>query len=397
MQMSWVAVLVAANVWTFGAVAQDAAKIGILTDMTGPLSDAAGPGSVVAAQMAIEDFGGTVLGKKIELVSADHQNKPDTGAAIARRWFETEGVTVIGDNINSGVALAVQFLARDRKKIALFSGAGVTQLINENCSPTGFNWNFDAYASTRALVEAVVEEGGDSWFMIAADYSYGQKTTEEAQKFIAAKGGKFLGVVKHPAGTSDFSSYILSAQSSGAKVIGIASGGNDLGNTIKQAHEFGVARAGQKVVGFSLALTDVHGAGLEAAQGAFSVTTFYHARNAASEAWAQRYSERMHRPPGYVHASVYSSVLHYLRAVRTAGTTDGLSVAAKMRETPVDDFFAPGATIRADGRLMNDLYLFQVKTPAESKAPWDYFKILRTLPAKDILQPLSESKCDLVK
>lgn len=397
MRVNWLAALVAASVWTCGAAAQDAVKVGVLTDMTGVLSDAAGPGSVIAAQMAIEDVGGTVLGKKIELVSADHQNKADIGVAIARRWYDTEGVTAIADNINSGVSLAVQFLAKERKKIALFSGAGATQLISENCSPTGFNWNFDAYTSTRALVEAVMAEGGDTWFMIAADYAYGQKTTEEAQKFIAAKGGKFLGVVKHPAGTTDFSSFILSAQSSGAKVVGIASGGNDLGNTIKQTHEFGMTRAGQRIVGFALGLTDVHGAGLEATQGVFSVTTFYHARNAASEAWAKRFSARMQRPPSYVQASVYSSVLHYLRAVRDAGTTEGLAVAAKIRDTPVDDFFAPGARVRADGRLMNDLYLIQVKTPAELKEPWDYFKILRTLPAKDILMPLSESKCDLVK
>ncbi|WP_332681573.1 ABC transporter substrate-binding protein [Bosea sp. (in: a-proteobacteria)] len=379
------------------AQAQDAVKIGILNDQSGNYAEFGGLGSVEAARMAIEDFGGSVLGKPIELVAADHQNKPDVGAGLARRWYDVDGVTAIADLTNSAVALAVAGLAKERQKVALFNGPATTRLFNEDCLDTGFMWTFDTATSAKGTALSVLREGGDSWFIIAADYAFGHQLTADIQSIVAANGGKTLGTVRHPLGTADFSSFLLQAQASKAKIVAFANAGTDTINSVKQSGEFGLVDAGQKLAAMVVVLSDVHGLGLDKAKGLITTTAFYHDRDKASREWADRYAARMKQMPGMIQASVYSSVLHYLRAVKAAGTAAGPAVAAKMKETAVDDFFAPGARIRADGRLMNDMMLVEVKAPAESKAPWDYFKIVRKIPAAEIIAPLSESKCSLVK
>lgn len=379
------------------AWAQDVVKIGILNDQSGSYAEFGGAGSVEAAKMAIEDFGGSVLGKPIELISADHQNKADVAAGLARRWYDVDGVTVIADLTNSAVALAVAGIAKERKKIALFNGPATTRLFNEDCSTTGFMWTFDTAASARGTALAVLREGGDSWYIIAADYAFGHQLLADLQSIVAANGGKTVGSVRHPLGTADFSSFLLQAQASKAKIVAFANAGTDTINSIKQAGEFGIVDAGQKIAAMVVVLSDVHGLGLDKAKGLITTTAFYHDRDKPSRDWSDRYFARTKKMPGMIQASVYSSVLHYLRAVKAAGSVDGPSVAAKMHETAVDDFFAPGVRIRQDGRLLNDLYLVEVKAPADSKAPWDYFKILNRIPAAEAITPLSESKCSLVK
>nr|WP_143197954.1 ABC transporter substrate-binding protein [Bradyrhizobium sp. AS23.2] len=383
---------------TFGlANAQTSIKIGVLNDQSGPLADFGGSGSVEAAKMAIEDFGGNVLGKPIEIVSADHLNKPDLAATIARKWFDADGVTAIADLTNSAVALAVQGLARERGKIALLTGPGTDRLINEDCSPTGFLWTFDTAGLARGVASAVVREGGDSWYLLVADYAFGHQMSKQLNQVVTASGGRILGQSVHPVNTSDFASQLLAAQASKAKVVGLANAGSDTTTSLKQAAEFGLIEGGQKLVGLVIVLSDVDALGLDRAQGLVTTQAFYHDLNDATRAWSQRYYERTKRMPGQIQASTYSAVLHYLRAVAAAGTADGKTVADKMRTTTVDDFYAPGAKIRADGRLMNDQYLIQVKRPAESKARWDYYKVLRTIPSAEAISPASDSKCSLMK
>ena len=377
--------------------AQDAVKIGILNDQSGTYAEFGGRGSVEAARMAIEDFGGSVLGKPIELVSADHQNKPDIAVATARRWYDVDGVTAIADLTNSAVALAVSGLAKERSRVALFNGPATTRLFNEDCTATGFMWTFDTATSAKGTAQSVLKEGGDSWFIMAADYAFGHQLAADISSTVAAGGGKTVGTVRHPLGSADFSSFLLQAQASKAKIVGLANAGTDTINSVKQAGEFGIVDGGQKIAALVIVLSDVHGLGLDKARGLITTTAYYHDRDKASRDWADRYAARMKSMPGMIHASVYSSVLHYLRAVKAAGTAEGKAVAAKMRETPVDDFFAPGARIREDGRLLNDMMLVEVKAPGESKAAWDYFKVVRTIPAAEIIAPLSESKCPLVK
>ena len=377
--------------------AQDAVKIGILNDQSGTYAEFGGRGSVEAARMAIEDFGGSVLGKPIELVSADHQNKPDIAVATARRWYDVDGVTAIADLTNSAVALAVSGLAKERSRVALFNGPATTRLFNEDCTATGFMWTFDTATSAKGPAQSVLKEGGDSWFIMAADYAFGHQLAADISSTVAAGGGKTVGTVRHPLGSADFSSFLLQAQASKAKIVGLANAGTDTINSVKQAGEFGIVDGGQKIAALVIVLSDVHGLGLDKARGLITTTAYYHDRDKASRDWADRYAARMKSMPGMIHASVYSSVLHYLRAVKAAGTAEGKAVAAKMRETPVDDFFAPGARIREDGRLLNDMMLVEVKAPGESKAAWDYFKVVRTIPAAEIIAPLSESKCPLVK
>lgn len=377
--------------------AADQVKIGVLNDQSGLYAEFGGPGSVTAAQMAVDDFGGSVLGSKIDVVSADHQNKADVGSATARKWFDVDGVTAIADLTNSAVALAVQGLAREKGKVALFSGPASTRLFNEDCSPTGFMWTFDTYAMANGTAKSVVKAGGDSWYLLVADYAFGQQLARDIEGIVTGMGGKVVGSSKHPANTADFSSFLLAAQSSKAKIVGLSNAGADTINAIKQAGEFGIVEGGQKLAALVVVLSDVHALGLQKAKGLIATTAFYHDANDATRAWSKRYFEKTGRMPGMIQAGVYSSVLHYLRAVKAAGTSDGVKVAEKMRATPVDDFFAPGAKIREDGRLMNDMMLIEVKTPAESKAPWDYFKILRKIPASELLTPIAESKCALVK
>ncbi len=378
-------------------ISGDAVKIGVLNDQSGLYADFGGTGSVLAARMAVEDFGGTVLGKPIEILSADHQNKVDLAASTARQWIDVDGVDAFADLTNSAVALAIQNLARERDRIALFSGPATTRLTNEDCSPNGFHWTFDTYSQAIGSARAIVQEGGKEWFLLVADYAFGHSMAADLTAEVTSKGGKGVGQVRHPTGTSDFSSFLLQAQGSKAPIIGLANGGLDTVNAVKQASEFGITEGGQKLVGLVIVITDVHAMGLKGARGLIATTAYYWDRDEGSREFAKRFEAQTKRKPGMVQAGVYSSVMHYLKAVKAAGTDEAKAVAAKMREMPVDDFFAKGGKIRADGRLIHDMYLVEVKSEKESKGPWDYYKILRTIPGDQAAQPLEQSKCPLVK
>jgi branched-chain amino acid transport system substrate-binding protein len=371
-------------------------RIGILNDQSGPYADFGGKTSAEAARMAVEDMGGKVLGKSIEIITGDHQNKPDVGSAIARRWFDVDGVSAVAELTNSAVALAVQQIAKEKGTIALFTGPATTRLTNEDCSPTGFHWAFDTYSQAVGTARAVVAEGGKSWFLLVADYAFGHQMANDLSKVVKTSGGTVVGEVRHPLNTSDFSSFLLRAQSSKAQIIGLASAGADTINSVKQAAEYRIAAGGQKLAGLVVVISDIDALGLTTANGLIFTTAFYWDRDDASRVWSKRFFERTGRMPGMVQAGTYSAVLHYLKAMQAAGTTDGKLVAAKIRELPVDDFFAKGR-VREDGRMVHDMYLVEVKTPSESKAKWDYYKLLRSIPAEEAAQPLSESKCALVK
>jgi len=371
-------------------------RIGILNDQSGPYADFGGKTSVDAARMAVEDVGGKVLGKSIEIIIGDHQNKPDVASAIARRWFDVDGVSAVAELTNSAVALAVQQIAKEQGKITLFTGPATTRLTNEDCSPTGFHWAFDTYSQAVGTARAVVTEGGKSWFLLVADYAFGHQMANDLTKVVKTSGGTVVGEVRHPLNTSDFSSFLLQAQSSKAQIIGLASAGADTINSVKQAAEYRIAAGGQKLAGLVVVISDIDALGLTTANGLVFTTAFYWDRDEASRVWSKRFFARTGRMPGMVQAGTYSAVLHYLKAVETAGTADGKVVADKIRELPVDDFFAKGR-VREDGRMMHDMYLVEVKTPSESKAKWDYYKVLRRIPAEEAAQPLSESKCSLVK
>jgi branched-chain amino acid transport system substrate-binding protein len=371
-------------------------RIGILNDQSGPYADFGGKTSVDAARMAVEDVGGKVLGKSIEIIIGDHQNKPDVASAIARRWFDVDGVSAVAELTNSAVALAVQQIAKEQGKITLFTGPATTRLTNEDCSPTGFHWAFDTYSQAVGTARAVVTEGGKSWFLLVADYAFGHQMANDLTKVVKTSGGTVVGEVRHPLNTSDFSSFLLRAQSSKAQIIGLASAGADTINSVKQAAEYRIAAGGQKLAGLVVVISDIDALGLTTANGLIFTTAFYWDRDEASRVWSKRFFARTGRMPGMVQAGTYSAVLHYLKAVETAGTADGKVVADKIRELPVDDFFAKGR-VREDGRMMHDMYLVEVKTPSESKAKWDYYKVLRRIPAEEAAQPLSESKCSLVK
>jgi branched-chain amino acid transport system substrate-binding protein len=373
-----------------------AIRIGILNDQSGPYADFGGKTSADAARMAAEDAGGKVLGRPIEIVVGDHQNKPDVASALARRWFDTEGVTAIAELTNSAVALLVQQIAKEQGKITLSTGPATTRLTNEDCSPTGFHWAFDTYSQAVGTARALVAEGGKSWFLLVADYAFGRQMAADLDKVVTANGGSIVGEARHPLNTADFSSFLLRAQSSKAQIIGLASAGADTINSVKQAAEYRIASGGQKLAGLVVVLSDIHALGLATANGLVFTTAFYWDRDEPSRAWSKRFSERTGRMPGMVQAGTYSAVRHYLKAMAAAGSADGKTVADKMRELPVDDFFAKGR-VREDGRMMHDMYLVEVKTPAESKVAWDYYKVLRSIPAEEVAQPLSESKCPLVK
>jgi branched-chain amino acid transport system substrate-binding protein len=371
-------------------------RIGILNDQSGPYADFGGKTSVDAARMAVEDVGGKILGKPIEIIIGDHQNKPDVASAIARRWFDVDGVSAIAELTNSAVALAVQQIAKDKGKITLFTGPATTRLTNEDCSPTGFHWAFDTYSQAVGTARAVIAEGGKSWFLLVADYAFGHQMASDLSKVVRTSGGTVVGEVRHPLNTSDFSSFLLRAQSSKAQIIGLASAGADTINSVKQAAEYRIAAGGQKLAGLVVVISDIDALGLTTANGLTFTTAFYWDRDEASRVWSKRFFEKTGRMPGMVQAGTYSAVLHYLKAMEAAGTLDGRVVADKIRELPVDDFFAKGR-VREDGRMMHDMYLVEVKTPSESKAKWDYYKVLRRIPAEEAAQPLSESKCSLVK
>lgn len=375
-------------------------KIGVLTDMSGPYSDITGMGGVEAVKMAIDEFGGAINGVPIEIVYADHQNKADIGSAIARRWIDNENVDVLVDVVTSSVALAVQDIGREKNRIVLNTGAATSALTNKACSPVGFHWVYDTYAMSVGTGEAIVKQGGDSWFFITADYTFGHALEKDVSAVVTSAGGKVLGSARAPFPTADFSSFLLRAQGSGAKIIGLANAGQDTINSIKQAKEFGITDAGaQQLAALFLFITDIHSLGLDAAQNLYLTTGFYWDRTDDSRTWSKAWASRVggDRKPTMVQAGNYSATRHYLQAVKDAGTDDATAVAAKMRETPVNDVFAQNGKVRADGRMVHDMYLVQVKTPAESKEPWDYYNIRATIPGDKAFLPLSKSDCPLVK
>jgi branched-chain amino acid transport system substrate-binding protein len=378
-------------------VSGDVVKLGVLTDLTGVTSDITGRGSVAAAEMAVKEIGGTVLGKPVQVISADHQHKADVGLSIARRWMDVDGVDAVVDVPNSGVALAVQNVAREKKRIVLYSGAGTTALTNEQCSPYGFHWTYDTYAVSHGTASAVVKAGGSSWFILASDYAFGHQLQADATKVVTASGGQVVGAVRHPLNTPDFSSFLLRAQASGAKVIGIANAGNDTVNAMKQAGEFGLVQGGQSLAALIFFLQDVRALGLKATQGTYLTTASYWDMNEATRAWSKEFMTRTGMMPSMLHAGVYGAVRHYLKAVAKAGSDDADQVAAAMRAIPVDDMFSENAKIREDGRVTRTMYLARVKSPEASKYPWDFLEIVRTIPPEETVWPLSESKCPLVK
>jgi branched-chain amino acid transport system substrate-binding protein len=379
------------------AQAQDGpVKIGVLTDMSSSLSDTQGMGSVEGARLAIEDFGGTVLGRKIELVHADHQNKADIGATIARRWFDTEDVRLIVDLGNSSVGLATQGIAKDKDRITIATGAATSELTGKACSPNSFHWGYDSYQFSGAAPAQMVKAGLDTWFFVTADYAFGYALENDTRKVVEAAGGKVLGSVRHPINTQDFSSFLLQAQGSGAKVIAIASAVGDLQNALKQGQEFQIFGKKQVPSAMALLLVDVKSVGLQATQGTSISTVFYWDQDDATREFAKRFRARMQRPPSEAQAMNYSGVMHYLKAVKAAGSTETQAVLKKMKETPVDDLMTKQAKIRADGRLMRDVRLARVKTPAESKADWDFFEIGATVPGEQAFRPAADSACPLL-
>ena len=387
---------------TFETEAQDkvsdgVVKIGMLEDMSSIYADITGLGAVTAARMAVEDFGGKVLGKPIEIISADHQNKPDIASATVRQWFEVEHVDALMDVAASATALAAIEVAKTKNKVVVLNGPGATRITNEACTPVSVHYTYDNYALSHGTGAAMVTAGYDTWFFLTADYAFGHDLEQVTAAVVKAGGGKILGSVRVPINTSDFSSALLQAQASKAKVVGLANAGADTTNSIKQAAEFGIVRGGQKLAGLLVYINDVNALGLEAAQGMQLTTAFYWDRNEDSRAWAQRYFERMKKMPNMTQAGIYSATLHYLKAVQAAGTDETQAVREKMRGTPVNDVFVSNGRIREDGRMVHDMYLYEVKAPAESKGAWDYYKLIATIPAGQAFQPLSESKCPLVK
>jgi len=376
-------------------ISDNVVKIGVLNDQSGLYADLGGPGSVVAARMAVEDFGGTVLGKPVEIVFADHQNKSDVGVAIAREWFEVGNVDMAIGFDHSAVALAVEQLAYEKNRIAIAGAVGSTAFTGKSCTPTEASWIYDSYALTTSLAKAIVAEGRDSWFFITVDYAFGHSLEADATAAVKAAGGKVLGSVRHPLNTADFSSYLLQAQASGAKVVAFANGGGDMVNATKQANEFGLTK-NQTIVSLLVFNSDVHSMGLQAAQGLKFVTAFYWDRNDETRAWSKRFFDRQGRMPTMPQAAIYSAIRHYLGAIAAAGTDEAKAVMAKMRETPVNDFYVKNGRLREDGRLIHDMYFAQVKTPSESKGVWDYYKVLATIPGDQAFRPLAEGGCPLV-
>lgn len=376
-----------------GASAQ--VKIGILNDQSGVYADFGGKWSVEAAKMAIEDFGGSVLNGKIELVTADHQNKPDVGSNIARQWYDVDGVDMIAELTTSSVALAVQELTKQKKKINIVVGAATSRLTGDMCTPYGFHWAYDTRALAVGTGGALTKAGGDSWFFLTADYAFGYQLEEDTGKAVKENGGKVLGAVKHPLNNADFSSFLLQAQTSKAKVIGLANAGLDTTNAIKQAADFGITTGGQKLAGLLTTLAEVHGLGLKAAQGLVVTEGYYWDIDDKSREFGERFLKRTGRMPNMVHAGTYSGVMHYLKAVKAAGTKDADAVAKKMKETAVDDFFGKGGKVLANGRMVHEMYLLEVKTPAESKKPWDYYKLISKIPGEQAFFTLEQSGCKL--
>jgi len=378
-------------------VSNDVIRIGVLNDRSGIYADLAGEGSAIAARMAAEEFGGKIAGAPIEIVVADHQNKADIAASKAREWVDTGNVDVIADVPNSAAALAVQGITKEKKRIFLMSGPGATVLTGAQCSPYGFHWAYDNYAMAAGTGRALVEQGKKNWYFVTADYAFGQSLEEETTKMVSKLGGKIVGTVRHPLGTADFSSFLLQAQASKADVIGFANAGGDATNAVKQAAEFGITQSGQSLAGLLLFITDIHALGLQAAQGLMFTEGFYWNLDDQTRDWSKKFEAKAGKKPTMVQAGVYSAVKHYLKAVEAAKTDDSDKVAAKMRELPVEDMFAKKGKVAANGRMFHDMYLVRVKKPGESKGAWDYYEVVKTIPAETAFLDPAQSGCPLVK
>jgi len=380
-----------------GKLSNDVLRIGVLTDISGVYADISGKGAVEAVKMAVEDFGGKMFGKPIEVVFADHQNKADVGAAKAREWYDSGNVDMINDLANSGVALAVAGVAKEKKRHAIVNNASNVGVTNAQCSPYTVHYTYDAYSLANGTGKAIVEGGGDTWFFLTVDFAFGIGLEQQVGDVVRNAKGRVVGAARHPLGTTDFSSYVLQAQASKAKIIGLASTGNDTINAIKAANEFGLTK-NQKLAALLLWIQDVHALGLPVAQGLQLTNAWYWDMNDETRAFAKRYQQRVGgQMPNMAHAGDYSSTMHYLKAVQAAGSDDPDAVSAKMRELPINDMFAKGGKIREDGRMVHDMYLWQVKTPAESKYAWDYLKLVKTIPGEQAFMPLAQSSCYLVK
>jgi branched-chain amino acid transport system substrate-binding protein len=375
----------------------DPIKLGMILDMSSLYADVTGPGSELAAHMAVDDFGGKLLGHPIELLVADHQTKADVAAAIATRWFDTENVTALLDVAASSPALAVMNVANQRHKIVMLNGPGAASITNESCTPVSVHYTYDTYAVSRAVTKAVMGQGGKSWYYLTADYTFGHQLADDSAALVKANGGSVLGEAKAPISTTDFSSFLLQAQQSKAQVIGFANAGTDLINSVKQAAEFGITGYGTKLASLGANINDIFGIGLDSTQGMLVGDAFYWDTDDQTRAFAKRFYDKLKKMPNMLQAGMYSSTMHYLQAVQAAGTTDTAAVMQKMREMPINDFFAHNGHIREDGLMVHDIHLYQVKTPAESKSPWDLYKLVATIPGDEAFQPLSESRCPLIK
>ncbi|MBV9523547.1 MAG: ABC transporter substrate-binding protein [Alphaproteobacteria bacterium] len=373
-------------------------RIGVITDMSGVFSDISGPGAVLAIKMAAEDYGGSVLGRPIEVLAADHQNKADIAVNLAREWIDTQNVAMLGDLMNSSAAIAIVALANEKKRVAIVNGASSSSITDEHCTPYSLHYTWDTYALAHGTASQIVKQGGDSWFFITVDYAFGHQLEHDASEVVTALGAKVLGAVRHPLNSSDLSSFLLQAQNSGAKVIALANAGSDLVNAIKGASEFGIATSGrQKLVSLGIGLNEARAIGLQAAQGLYLTEAWYWDYDDETRAFAKRFFARFGKMPTSTQAGDYSSTLHYLKAVAAAGTDDADAVMRKMREMPVNDFFAKNGHIREDGLMVHDLYLAQVKSPAESKDSWDLYKILAVIPGEEAFLPLAKSVCPMVR
>ncbi len=394
--MSLVAGGAAAQAAKAGAISGDIVKIGVLTDMSGLYSDLGGQGSVEAAKMAVADFGGKILGKNIEIVGADHQNKADVGANKAREWFDREGVDMITDALNSAVGIAVTKVAGEKKRILMDVGAASTRLTNEDCNAYTVHYAYDTYALANGTGNAIVKQGGKSWFFLTADYAFGHSLESDTANVVKAGGGEVKGAVRHPLNASDFSSFLLQAQASKAQIVGLANAGGDTINSIKAANEFGITK-NQALAGLLVFITDIHSLGLQTTQGMYLTDGWYWDFNDETRKFGRRYFDKMKKMPTMVQAGVYSSTLSYLKAVQAAGTDNSDAVMAQLKKLKINDMFAKNGYVRADGRMIHDMYLMQVKKPSESKYPWDYYTVKAVIPAEQAFQPLSLSRCPMIK
>jgi branched-chain amino acid transport system substrate-binding protein len=372
-------------------------RVGIITDMSGQYKDGNGPGSVIAAQMAAEEIGGTVAGRKIEIISGDHQNKADIASSIVREWIDNQHVDVVAEGVNSAVALAIMNVTAERNKPFLISGAGSSAITGKNCTPTSIQWTYDTYASSNATAKAIVKRGGKTWFFLTADYAFGHALERDASKMVIAAGGKVLGSVRHPFGTSDMSSFLLQAQAAKPDIVGLANAGADFRNAVAQADEFGVRSSGAQIVALQVTLTDVPALGLEHAHDLLFTDSFYWDRTPETRAFAQAFFKRHDAMPTSYQAGVNSALRHYFKAVAATNSTDTATVIRWMREHPINDFFAQGGKVREDGRMVHDMYLMRIKKPEESKSKWDLYEYLGTVPGEQAFRPMSEGGCPYIK